>query len=204
MIYYTADLHFGYDAILSQASRPFACVEDMDRTLIDSWNSTVSDADTVYLVGDIGSYRTPLPAEQLSRLRGRKHLIRGNHDTGLENQRQLFDYFETVTDFLEIDDGPFHITLCHYPIVYIQNGYMIHGHLHNTKKEIYNILRQLPRVMNACTDINHFRPVTLDELIRNNQSYYHDPTRGKHPVSGEIPEPHKQKWKATFHRLPTK
>ena len=35
----------------------------------------------------------------MSRLRGHKHLIRGNHDTGFENAGELYRYFETVTDF---------------------------------------------------------------------------------------------------------
>ena len=49
MIFYTADLHFLYEALLS--SRPFATVEEMDETLIRNWNETVSPEDTVYLVG---------------------------------------------------------------------------------------------------------------------------------------------------------
>ena len=203
MIFYTADPHFGYEAIIEQTGRPFASAAEMDEALIHNWNAAVRDEDTVYLIGDIGSHRTAFPAEQLSRLAGHKHLIRGNHDTGLEGQQRLFDYFETVTDFLEIDDGEVHITLCHYPIVYIQGGYMIHGHLHNTRKDTFEILRQLPRVMNAGVDINDFRPVTLDELIRNNQIYYADPLRGtQQDWRQDTPPYQKQKWKADFRPLP--
>ena len=86
MIYYTADLHFGYAPIIAQASRPFSSVQEMDETLVSNWNTVVSEDDTVYFIGDIGSHCTPFPAQQLSRLHGHKHLIRGNHDTCLENQ----------------------------------------------------------------------------------------------------------------------
>ena len=58
MIFYTADLHFLYEPLLS--SRPFATVEEMDETLIRNWNETVSLDDTVYLVGDIAVSYTHL------------------------------------------------------------------------------------------------------------------------------------------------
>ena len=197
MIYYTADLHFGYETILHRAGRPFTTVEEMDEALIQNWNAVVREEDTVYVLGDIGSHETPIPGAQLSRLNGRKHLIRGNHDTGYEDQQQLLQWFDTVTDLLEIDDGEFHITLCHYPIAYAQNGYMIHGHIHNAKKELYHLLRRLPRVMNAGVDVNGFRPVTLAELVENNQRHYEDPLRGDMDTM-----PRTRKWDAVFRPLP--
>lgn len=205
MIFYTADLHFGYEQILSSAQRPFRSIREMDEALIENWNSTVSPGDTVYFVGDIGFYGGPIPGDCLSGLSGRKHLIRGNHDTGLDDQHRLFDYFESVTDFLEIDDGDAHITLCHYPIVYMQKGYMIHGHLHETRRDVLEIMKKLPRVMNAGVDINNFKPVTLFELIENNRVFYHDPA-GERGAS-RFPEGAKSragKWKADFRPLPVR
>ena len=179
MIYYIADPHFDYAPILERANRPFPSVQEMNEQLIANWNSVVSEEDTVYLVGDLCGHGQPIPENHLARLKGKKHLIRGNHDTGLENQQLLLRYFETVTDFLEIDDSGVHVVLCHYPIVYLQKGYMVHGHIHGAKQEAYNILKPLSRVMNASADIHHFRPVTLVELIKNNQVFYEEPKRGQ-------------------------
>lgn len=201
MIYYIADLHFDYDPILSNANRPFASLPEMNEQLIRNWNAVVTDADTVYLIGDICGYGQPIPAQYLAKLQGKKHLIRGNHDTGLESQQILFDYFESVTDFLEINDHGIHILLCHYPIVYQHKGYMIHGHIHSAKKEGYQILKSLPRVLNACVDINQFRPVTLEELIRNNQIFYDSPGRG---AMEDWLFQKNGKQKAVFYPLPTK
>ena len=170
MIFYTADLHFHYEPFLP--SRPFDTVEDMDRQLIHRWNDAVSEDDTVYVVGDVGYNRGLVPGDALSRLRGHKHLIRGNHDTGFENAGELYRYFETVTDFNEIDDGETHILLCHYPMLYHKRGYMIHGHLHHGRGRDYELLRQLPRVLNAGVDVNRYRPVTLAELVENNRAFY--------------------------------
>lgn len=203
MIYYISDPHFGNEAVLKHDARPFASVQEMDATLIQNWNRVVTAEDTVYMLGDLGFHDSPIPGRQLARLAGHKHLIRGNHDTGLKNQRKLFHYFESVTDFLEIDDGGFHITLCHYPIVYAQRGYMIHGHFHHhhARPEVFSVLKGLTRVMNAAVDLNHFQPVTLDELIVNNQAYYQDPERGREVIrhGGDHGG-----WKAEFHPLPVK
>ena len=170
MIFYTADLHFHYKPFLP--GRPFSSVEEMDEAIIRLWNETVTDEDTVYVVGDVGYNGGYVPGDALGRLQGRKHLIRGNHDTGFENAPKLFDYFETVTDFNEIDDGETHILLCHYPILYRKQGYMIHGHLHQARGPEYDILRQMPRMLNAGVDVNFYRPVTLAQLLENNRAFY--------------------------------
>ncbi len=144
----------------------------MDRVLIARWNAAVSEDDTVYVVGDVGYNRGLVPGDALAQLRGHKHLIRGNHDTGFENAGELYRYFETVTDFNEIDDGEVHIILCHYPILYRRRGYMVHGHLHQARGPEYGMLRQMPRVLNAGVDVNFYRPVTLPQLIENNRAFY--------------------------------
>lgn len=204
MIFYTADPHFGSETIIESTRRPFASVGEMDEELIRRWNAAVLDEDTVYVLGDVGSYCKPFPARQVARLRGHKHLIRGNHDMVLADQQILLEYFETVTDYLEIQDGGVRVTLCHYPIIYNQCGYMIHGHIHNVQKEIFQALTQLPRVLNAGVDINRFEPVTLDGLIENNREFYRDPQRGCLPEwKGEKPRK-RQKWQADFQPLPVR
>ena len=59
-----------------------------------------------------------------------------------------------------------------YPILHEKGGYMIHGHIHNQRNHAYEILKTLPRVLNAGVDINFYRPVPLDELVENNRKYY--------------------------------
>ena len=49
---------------------------------------------------------------------------------------------------------------------------LIHGHIHNQRNHAYEILKTLPRVLNAGVDINFYRPVPLDELVENNRKYY--------------------------------
>lgn len=202
MIYYTADLHFGYAPILSE--RPFSTIREMDEALIRNWNETVSPTDTVYIVGDFSYNDAQVPAQYFTRLHGRKHLIRGNHDTPLNHAEELFRYCESVVDFWELDDGDSHILLSHYPMVYERGGYMIHGHCHAHRGLAYELLRQLPRVLNCGVDVNYFRPVTLPQLIENNARFYGPDSAQYFPVyttiarddTGRLPR------KPDFHPLP--
>jgi len=80
MTYFTADQHFGHANIIKLCNRPFSDVQEMDEALITNWNRRVTNGDTIYIIGDL-FFRNSVPAEEyLKRLKGRKHLILGNHD----------------------------------------------------------------------------------------------------------------------------
>ena len=105
MIFYTADLHLGYFPILHDTARPFTGVTEMVEALISYCFARVVADDSVYIVGDFSYNGGEVPTQYLARLNGHLHLIRGNHDTGLNHAERLQDYCDSVTDFLEIDDG---------------------------------------------------------------------------------------------------
>ncbi len=184
MIYYTADLHFHYEPILE--FRGFALAFEMDEFLIRRFNETVKEDDTVYIVGDVGYNYNRVPCDALARLNGRKHLIRGNHDVGFDDAGKLYDYFETVTDFNEIDDNGRHVILCHYPIVHNKRSYMIHGHLHQVTGIYYETLKKLPQVLNACVDLNDYRPVSLEQLVENNNRFFDRREEDIPPFTGRV------------------
>lgn len=78
--FFTADLHFGHEGILSYTDRPWGTTEEMDEALIEQWNGTVTPQDRVFVLGDF-SFRKGEPTDKiLSRLKGQKFLIQGNHD----------------------------------------------------------------------------------------------------------------------------
>lgn len=170
MFYYIGDTHFNHKNILKLCSRPFETVEEMDAALIENWNRRVKGNDTVYLLGDV--FRCDDPEPILRRLKGKKHLIVGNHDRGWMQKVHLSDYFESVNTLLETTDGHRGLTLCHYPLLtwkHEQKSYMIHGHIHNnTDMDFWPLLCARDRVFNAGVDINGFQPVTFEELVENN------------------------------------
>ena len=81
--FFTADTHFGHASIIDHCARPFASAAEMDRAMVDIWNSVVGPRDTVWHVGDFwcGPSRDKADAERVfRRLHGQKHLVAGNHD----------------------------------------------------------------------------------------------------------------------------
>ena len=80
-----ADMHFWHKNIIKYDNRPFKDVEQMNETMIASWNKAVSDDDTVYHIGDFTLTMSQSKFwEVFSRLKGKIVFIRGNHDQILE------------------------------------------------------------------------------------------------------------------------
>ena len=80
--FFIADTHFGGENIRRYENRPFENAAEMDEKLIENWNQTVSEEDTVYVLGDFSDYAdAKKEAEILGRLNGTKILVMGNHDT---------------------------------------------------------------------------------------------------------------------------
>ncbi len=174
MIYYIADTHFGHHAIIKLCGRPFSDIDEMNQTMIENWNRKVKSNDTVFIIGDM-FYKAQDPESILKALKGKKRLIVGNHDSSWMTKLDASKYFESIDTMLETSLNNHGITLCHYPLLTWRREkkfYMIHGHIHqNTSQDFWQLIRARERVLNAGVDINHFEPVTLDELIQNNRIF---------------------------------
>ena len=51
MIYFTSDLHLGHEAVIRKQNRPFANADEMNRMLIENYNSVVHKNDTEVVPG---------------------------------------------------------------------------------------------------------------------------------------------------------
>jgi len=176
MIFFTADHHFGHANIIKHCNRPFETVKEMDETLLKNWNAAVGKQDTVYILGDLFFRNATSADEYLRQMKGKKHLILGNHDKDWKKRVNLTDYFESVLQMAEITDGAHKITLCHYPMMswngIAKGSYMIHGHIHNnTHADYFALIRKMPNLLNAGVEINGFKPVSFKELIANNEKF---------------------------------
>lgn len=176
MTYFTADLHLGHDNIISFCNRPFKNIEEMDKAIINNWNSKVTEKDEVWILGDF-SYRSVKNVENyLQKLKGKKHLIIGNHDRTWMEKIDLDKYFFSIDKISYTCVDSKNIIMCHYPIMewsgYYHDYYMVYGHIHNSVGQPYwNLIIENKFMLNAGVDINNFFPVTFDELIENNQSF---------------------------------
>lgn len=191
-VLFTSDLHLGHANIILTCGRNLegcgenlATVEEMNDFLVRKWNEKVKEDDIVYILGDL-SYRSSISVKTyLKQLKGRKHLIVGNHDFQWQkNIANINDYFESVSDMKVIRLGEKLITLCHYPLLEWNGSrraknqqtsisWLIHGHIHNSRDNVFEYIRDnLPCALNCGVDINGFEPVTFEELLANNNKWY--------------------------------
>ena len=170
MIYLTSDCHFNHQNILTYESqtRPFNSIEEMNETIIQNWNNTVSDNDDIYVLGDffMGSIENIIPI--LNRLKGHIHLIRGNHDT--KNRIKLYE--ENGIDVKDIDyiryKDRFFI-LCHFPIMNDEFSQMVrkdnseviwlYGHIHSHAPKGY-----VDGSYHVGVDTNNMTPISLERI----------------------------------------
>ena len=172
MIYYISDLHFGHRNVIAMDGRPFETIEEMDATLIRLWNERVTEGDDVYIVGDFAYHNNYTAIWYLRQLKGRKHLIIGNHDRHTIQDTKAMECVASVEKMARIEDQDRVVSLCHFPIAEWNGkrhgGYHVHGHIHIRRDEVYEFMSRFDKALNAGCMINGYRPVTLDELIENN------------------------------------
>jgi calcineurin-like phosphoesterase family protein len=159
-IFFTSDQHFGHAGALGLYRRPFASVAEMDRRMIERWNSVVGPEDQVWHLGDFAVRQRPERVASLLRiLHGHKHLIAGNDDDAAVTGS---DGWETVQPYAEMSVDGRHLVLCHYPFRTWRNAgkgsINLHGHSHGR-------LKPLPRQRDVGVEIWDFRPVQLAELL---------------------------------------
>lgn len=138
-IYFVSDLHFGHANVIDFDKRPWPDLESMTQDLIANWNAAVTNADTVYILGDL-FWTHESAHEVLPHLKGRKILIRGNHDECITEYPEIAAQFTEIHDYLELEHAGLTLILSHYPIVpylkcYKRNTLMLYGHVHNAQDE---------------------------------------------------------------------
>lgn len=166
--YFTADTHFRHNNIIRFEDRPFLSLEDMEDTIAERWNNTVSDDDTIYIVGDFvfGGYTRWV--EVLEKLNGKKILIEGNHDNSKVTKRLLQEgYFQELHEVgIKMKVQGYTLWLSHYPmeIGIRPSKYSIHGHIHSLPSTLLN-------QVNVGVDSPHLKhvpfgqPISLEQLV---------------------------------------
>lgn len=191
-IWFTSDNHIHHKNILKHCpERQNICsakdendVEAWDKWMIDKWNSTIGKKDIVYMLGDFifGSQESARKA--LQNLHGKKFLILGNHDKGVD---KLENYFEQITqqklvtfkkanfDFLDED---FQVFMCHYPMVtWASKHYGVinaHGHCHGRLDDYNEASTDLRVDVGIDGKLANFNFITLEQLYR----YFKEKTKG--------------------------
>ncbi len=163
-VYGIGDLHFGHRAINTYRTE-FSTEEEHTQALSDHWNDTVKKPkDLVYVLGDAAFTYEGLIA--IGKLRGRKILIRGNHD--LLGTNAYLEFFEEVYGALSYKNK----WLTHIPIhpTELYGRLNVHGHCHRVPGvpelggELFGTAALDDRYVNLCCDWTGYRPVDLHTL----------------------------------------
>ena len=196
-IMYISDSHFYHDNLCRNLDhRGFTDFEEMNAFMIRQWNDKVNPKDDVYILGDFAFGKGEVAEKIIRQLKGKLHLIIGNHDRFLNDRQFERSLFRSIEHYSEIKDSGRTVILSHYQVFcykgqYRKNGsgepltYMLYGHVHNTHDELLvnQFIMQTratmiqPRYSDSpepipCHMINcfcmfsNYTPLTLDEWIK--------------------------------------
>ena len=175
--YFISDTHFNHKNIIKYCNRPFKDVEEMNRVIIENWNNIVTDFDTVFHLGDVGLTNEKDMKEIIPKLKGKKVLIKGNHDKKSEKFFREAGFRFIPKSPLELYDKK--LILSHKPLKdrEIPDEYInVHGHIHNNplhkidpvtnKIEYPKNLYSEKLHINVSVDVTDFKPISLKELLK--------------------------------------
>ena len=150
-IFFTADLHLGHANIIKYCNRPFESIQEMDRAIINNWNSRVQPNDTVYVLGDFCWHSE---SDYITILNGKKIFIKGDHDSWMADSTQRLMN-------IKVDNQA--ITLCHWKMeVWAKSHYgawHLYGHSHGT-------LPPTGKSWDVGVDCNNFYPLSFSDVTK--------------------------------------
>jgi calcineurin-like phosphoesterase family protein len=130
----------------------------MDEEMVRRWNEVVNPYDKVYHLGDVVINKKHLPT--LSRLNGKKRLIRGNHD--IFPTKIYGQYFDEIYGVRVLSD----MILSHIPLhrecITDRFATNVHGHVHANEMMLGS--EPDPRYLPVCVEHTDYRPLSLDEV----------------------------------------
>jgi calcineurin-like phosphoesterase family protein len=169
-VYVISDLHHGHENLAKK--RGFSSAKEQDDLIELNWNKTVNKGDTVYILGDITMENKNY--EFLSRLKGYKNVVLGNHDMR-NHVPEMLKYVNSVAGMIDFKDK---IILTHCPIHQSQLAFRykfnIHGHIHEDFI-LYRPHTELSgeeedkRYINVCCEKINYTPVEINSLMQKKQ-----------------------------------
>jgi calcineurin-like phosphoesterase family protein len=113
VIYFTSDLHINHKNVIKYCNRPFPDTKEMELKLIENYNAIINDEDTVYFLGDIFFCGVNDAKRIMTKLKGNKILVIGNHDKSATKMREIG--FTKVHNSLQIIIDNKTVNMSHYP-----------------------------------------------------------------------------------------
>lgn len=161
----TADTHFFHENIIRYCNRPFADVEEMNAIMVANWNNTVAPDDEVYHLGDFALVSKTWLAYDLERLferlRGKKYLVRGNHDSAMVLRLP----WEGIADQMLVGDMDHNnqVALVHNGQAWQKQPNLLGDNVPVFCANVHEIWKMKGNLLNVGVDVWHFYPVEWDK-----------------------------------------
>jgi calcineurin-like phosphoesterase family protein len=175
-VWFTSDLHLGHRLVAGL--RGFNNVEDHDAAIVKGWDRLIRKDDDVWVLGDLCASAPDHALSLIASMRGRKHLVSGNHDRchpmhrdAHNQQRRYLEVFHSVQPFARRKVAGRDVLLSHFPYErdreeprYMQyrlrdeGAWLFHGHLHTEDQGV-------GREIHVGVDAWGLTPVDLDTLV---------------------------------------
>lgn len=176
MIYFTSDLHLNHNKEFIYIPRGFDNVWDMNRAIVENWNAIVKPDDDVFVLGDLmlgGDMLTQDSLNLIKSLKGKIHIVLGNHDT--DNRIELYKSLYNVVSIcyaLRLKYDGYTFFLCHFPVLCsnIDDKGLKHrticlcGHTH-TKNRFVDMDKGY--IYHVEVDAHDMKPVSIEEVIKD-------------------------------------
>ena len=172
-IFVSSDLHFCLNKPFLYEPRGFFNIEEMNKNIVENWNSFVQPEDEAYVLGDIMLNDNEQGLELLKSLNGKIHIILGNHDTPTRESlyRECTNVVE-ITLAARLKYKGYHFFMTHYPCQTSnfddnkslkQRIINLCGHSHT--KDPFLDWKQHP-IFHCEVDTNDCYPWLLDDIIK--------------------------------------
>ena len=170
MIWLTSDWHFNHNREFIYKARGFDSVEAMNEHIIACHNIVVQPEDDVYVLGDLMLGDSEKGIECINQLKGRLHIVLGNHDTDrrIALYKQLLNVVE-IENVITLKYKKYHFYMSHYPTLtgnlekesLKQMTLNLYGHTHQKT----NFYMDMPFMFHVGVDSSKCFPNSLDDII---------------------------------------
>lgn len=155
--FFASDHHFHHKKIIELSRSQFSSIKEHNETIIQNHNNVVNDDDLVWFLGDV--ILASDDYDILSRLKGRKKLIVGNHCTA-QKIRNYAQYFEAIVGYSELHTCG-GIIMSHIPVhpsqLESRFTFNVHGHVHHMTLPDY-------RYFNVSMEAINYTPIALEDM----------------------------------------
>lgn len=163
-IYFTSNQQFGRPSAIRDFTRPFENVEEMNQSLIASWNSTVKLDDIVYVLGNFAW--DPTTAEDIiKKLNGTIIFVQGEHDSAIVDlaKRKVMPHHAALIEPLFTSNVD-KISLSYWPLYEWPGKSKGYYHFFGYPNKKYKTDHK-KRMVNVSCDFWSYKPKSLDSIM---------------------------------------